>query len=66
MSTPPCKHLRAKKMFIPSEAEDVFAEQSEPHAEPLFWCNCTQCAVGPDDQPSHPKVCVPTRNCYEE
>lgn len=53
-------------MFIPSEAEDVFAEQSEPHAEPLFWCNCTQCAVGPDDQPSHPKVCVPTRNCYEE
>jgi hypothetical protein len=66
MNAPLCKHLRTKKMFMPAEAEDVFAELAEPHAEPLFWCNCTQCSVGPDDKPAHTRICLPDRQCYEE
>jgi len=66
MNTPICKHLRTKKMYLPAEAADVFEELNEHHAEPFFWCNCTQRPIGPDDNPAHPRACLLTRTCFEE
>lgn len=66
-SSPLCKHLRAKSMFIPALA----AKQPEPPEEPAAshshcWCNCTLTETGPDDKPVGHQRCQPSRGCFEE
>jgi hypothetical protein len=62
-----CRHLRTKKMFIPAQAEEVFAT-----AENGFencghcWCNRTLTETGPDDKQVQLDVCRPGRSCFEE
>ncbi|HUK81989.1 MAG TPA: hypothetical protein VLZ12_05085 [Verrucomicrobiae bacterium] len=66
MNERPCKHLRTKKLFIPEDATEAFAEQTEHGAEAFFWCNRTLTHVGVDDRPVHVKLCVRGRCCFEE
>lgn len=63
-----CKHLRTKKMYIEATPEAALAEGTEAEFAPChFWCNLTQGAAGPDDQPVHKHSCNnPSRSCYEE
>jgi hypothetical protein len=66
MNEPVCQHLRTKKLFIPEEEANAFAEPMEDEAEPLYWCNRTLTPVGVDDQPVHRRLCVPGRCCFEK
>jgi hypothetical protein len=45
---------------------DIFEELKEHGAEPFFWCNCSQRLIGLADNPADPRVCLPSRNCYEQ
>lgn len=62
-----CKHLRAKKMFIPAPAEKPLPEDEESAGRASHcWCNRTLTETGPDDQPVHSGICRPDRPCFEE
>jgi hypothetical protein len=62
-----CKHLRTKKMYVPAQADEVFAadESGYQHCGHC-WCNRTLSEVGPDDRQVEMQVCNPTRSCFEE
>lgn len=66
MNEPACKHLRTKKLFIPEQTAEAFAEGHEPGAEAFFWCNRTLTPIGVDDKPVHLRVCTRGRCCFEE
>jgi hypothetical protein len=63
-----CRHLRTKKMYIPAQAEEVFAatESELPDSPGHCWCNRTLTEVGPDDQQAGVSLCNPKRSCFEE
>ena len=61
MNAPRCRQLRAKAMFISSQAAEALAEENDP----VCWCNRTFHELGPDDAPVHPSVCVQGRACFE-
>ena len=62
-----CKHLRTKKMYIPAQADEVFAV-GDDGAEPSShcWCNRTLTEVGQDDKQVGIRLCNPSRPCFEE
>ena len=62
-----CKHLRTKQLYIPEEADKVFAQENGKfsHSSPC-WCNRTLTVTGPDDKPAGVQICSPTRSCFEE
>ncbi|HET7626076.1 MAG TPA: hypothetical protein VFM25_12505, partial [Verrucomicrobiae bacterium] len=62
-----CQHLRAKKMYIPAQADEIFPANGEPvdycgHC----WCNRTLSEVGADDKQVGLQICNPSRACFEE
>ena len=62
-----CKHLRTKKLYIPEQADDVFAvadDQFTHHGH--CWCNRTLSEVGFDNQQVGVQICNPSRSCFEE
>jgi len=62
-----CKHLRTKKMFIPEEADEVFAVAGNAFLHCSHcWCNRTLTETGPDDRQVQLQVCNPSRSCFEE
>ena len=62
------RHLRTKKMYTGSTAEELFAEEdANENASPChFWCNLTQALTGPDDRSASKATCKPPRSCFEE
>lgn len=61
MSPPPCRHLRAKAMYISAQAAEALSDENEP----VCWCNRTFHELGPDDAPVHPSICLRPRSCFE-
>lgn len=62
-----CKHLRTKKMFTGSSADEAFADKHDDHVTPChFWCNLTQTVVGKDDRRVHKDSCNESRDCFED
>jgi hypothetical protein len=62
-SMPVCRRLRSKGTPGISYDDGVSFEAGFiPTA--TFWCTATAEAVGPDDAPAHPHVCVPGRICF--
>ena len=62
-----CRHLRTKKMYIPAQADEVFAESGEDAGHcGHCWCNKTLAEVGLDDRVAGIKACNPSRSCFEE
>jgi len=63
-----CKHLRTKKMYVPAQADEVFAAASRDDGDSCghCWCNRTLTEVGSDDKLVGLQVCGPTRVCFEE
>lgn len=63
-----CKHLRTKKMYIPAQADEVFAAAASGEGEACChcWCNRTLTEVGLDDRLAGLHICNPTRSCFEE
>jgi hypothetical protein len=63
-----CKHLRTKKMYIPAQADEVFASGGGTQSEHVghCWCNRTLNEVGVDDQQANVQTCNPSRMCFEE
>ena len=63
-STPPCRHLRNKGMYVYTDGQD-----GEPHGDydnTIFWCLQTMKGFGPDDEPVDGEACRnPGRTCYE-
>lgn len=62
-----CRHLRTKKMYIPEQADEVFAvsgDQLTHHGH--CWCNRTLAEVGFDDRQVGLQICNPSRECFEE
>lgn len=58
-----CRRLRSKG--TPGSTYDdvvTFATGYVPSA--TFWCTATADAVGPDDAPTHPHVCLAGRRCF--
>jgi hypothetical protein len=65
-SVPPlCRYLRTKRMYIPALAEETSEADSQAIDQSFYWCNKTLAALGRDDNPVHPCVCVPGRSCHE-
>lgn len=61
-AAPPCVHLRAKVMYVPSgvPADD---DEEEPA---LCWCNRTLRELGPDGDHADTVACSdPVRACYQ-
>ncbi|MGN6555219.1 MAG: hypothetical protein ACTHLW_16045 [Verrucomicrobiota bacterium] len=62
-----CKHLRTKKLYIPEQAEEVFAVADEQFTHSSrCWCNRTLTEVGYDEQQVSVQACNPSRVCFEE
>ncbi len=61
----PCRHLRTKRMYIPSLAASALDAESYHDDQSFFWCNKTLSALGHDDDQVHPCVCIPGRSCHE-
>jgi hypothetical protein len=62
-----CKYLRTKKMFIPAQADEVFAREQGAYTDSSHcWCNRTLTETGPDDRPAGLQICSPSRTCFEE
>lgn len=62
-----CKHLRTKKMFIPAQADEVFARDKGAFTDTSHcWCNRTLTETGPDDRQVALQICSPGRPCFEE
>ncbi len=62
-----CKHLRAKKMFIPALADKMFAQEDQAFTDTSHcWCNRTLTEVGPDDKQVSLPGCSSARSCFEE
>jgi hypothetical protein len=62
-----CKNLRTKKMFVPAQADAVFAQENGVlmDAAPC-WCNRTLTETGPDDKQVGLRICSASRSCFEE
>ncbi len=62
-----CRHLRTKKLYTGTPAEELFVKPEEENASPChYWCNLTQTVAGPDDRPANRTACNPSRPCFEE
>lgn len=62
-----CKHLRTKKLFIPAQADEVFAQENGVFTDTSpCWCNRTLTEVGPDDKQVSLQICSSLRRCFEE
>jgi hypothetical protein len=62
-----CRHLRTKKMYIPAQADDVFAEPGDGFEHSGHcWCNRTLAEIGYDDKQVGPGTCNSSRSCFEE
>jgi len=61
----PCRHLRTKRMYIPSLAEGALDSENYRDDQSFYWCNKTLTALGQDDEQVHPCVCQPGRTCHE-
>lgn len=62
-----CRHLRTKKMYIPAQADEVFAEGGDvAESSGHCWCNRTLTEVGLDDKLAGLKDCNPSRSCFQE
>jgi hypothetical protein len=62
-----CKYLRTKKMFIPAQADEVFAVAGDGFEHcGHCWCNRTLTETGPDDRQVNLQICNPSRACFEE
>ena len=62
-----CRHLRTKKMYIPAQADEVFADTGENMGHcGHCWCNKTLAEVGLDDKVAGIQACNPSRSCFEE
>jgi hypothetical protein len=62
-----CKHLRTKKMYVPAQADEAFAENNgETRHSEHCWCNRTLTEVGPDDRQVGFQICSRSRSCFEE
>ena len=67
MNRPCCKHLRSKSMYIEATPEAALKPPAPGQFAPChYWCNLTQTAIGPDDQPVHKDACHAARACCEE
>ena len=54
-------------MFIPAQADEVFAVSEDGFKENgPCWCNRTLTETGPDDRQVSLQICNPTRSCFEE
>ncbi|HZL42409.1 MAG TPA: hypothetical protein VFD66_03940 [Verrucomicrobiae bacterium] len=62
-----CTHLRTKKMYIPEQAAQVFAEENGAFTDTAHcWCNRTLAEVGPDQKQVALQICGRARACFEE
>jgi hypothetical protein len=62
-----CQHLRTKQLYIPEQAEAVFARQDDSFTHSGHcWCNRTLTETGPDDRQVSLPLCSPQRECFEE
>ena len=62
-----CRHLRTKKMYIPAQADEVFAKGADAaESSGHCWCNRTLTEVGLDDKLAGLKDCSPSRSCFQE
>ena len=54
-------------MFIPAQADEVFAQENGAFTDSSHcWCIRTLTEAGPDDQPAGLQHCNPQRSCFEE
>ena len=61
-----CACLRSKKMYVPAQEDEVFADADEPARAGHCWCNRTLSEIGPDDNLAGVEACSPARSCFEE
>ena len=61
-----CRHLRTKKMYIPAQADEVFAARDDSESSCHCWCNRTLTEVGLDDKLAGLHDCNPSRSCFQE
>ena len=54
-----CRHLRTKKMYIPAQADEVFADHEEMGHCGHCWCNKTLTEMGLDDRAAGIQACNP-------
>lgn len=64
-TTPPCRHLRNKGMYVyTDEAEDDNTQADYDNT--IFWCVQTMKGFGPDDEFVDRHECKnASRSCYE-
>jgi hypothetical protein len=63
-STPPCRHLRNKGMFVYTDG--LGGESHDDYDNTLYWCNRSMKDFGPDDDYVGGVECRnPSRSCYE-
>lgn len=60
-----CRHLRTKALYVPTEADQAFADEASESSDGIYWCSLTQDQFGVDDQAALPATCRPGRSCFE-
>jgi hypothetical protein len=58
-----CAHLRHKGMYVLSVPDPDEGTFFDTYDATVYWCTCTQKALGPDGKPAHAETCTTGREC---
>ena len=62
-----CRHLRTKKLYVPSLSAEALQDKQQAGASAHCWCNKTMTEIGFDDKRVSVATCSPSdRDCYPE
>lgn len=60
---PTCVHLRHKLMYVDDRHMQNGKVDTQSDTR-VYWCGCTQDALGPDSNSAGPRSCNGSRSCF--